>query len=304
VRRAAAAAVLGTAAIVAVALAIALEEGWWSSRAGTPTLAPPISAQTALAPGAVHFGDPVTARALLVVDPARVEASSVRLVPRFLSYRVAQATSARSHAGGLTTLAFSFALECLEAGCAPGRAQVPLAFPDAIVRYRTAAGAPGRLVIRWPEITVASRLDDADRADPAAHLRADTWPPPVSYDLSPEALIGGLATGSGLLVLAAALLLILAVRRPAGARAEPPADAAARTPLEAALLLVREAASDGHGPALRRLALQRLVRELRRSDRAELAQAAGRLAWSDGEPSAPGVLELADGIEAAISEEQ
>jgi hypothetical protein len=303
VRRAPAAAVLAAAAIAAVLLAVGLAEGWWDGRAPTSRPGPSIAATASLSPGAVHFGDPLTARAELVVDPARVEISSIRFVPQFLSYRVARAERTPSHAGGLTTLSYSFALECLEAGCAPGRAQVPLTFPDAIVRYRARSGAPGRLAVPWPGITVASRLDDAARAEPATHLSATTSPPPVSYRLSPALLVDGLAGAAGLLVLAAGALLFLAVRRPAPAPAETRAEVV-RTPLETALLLVRDAASDGHGPEVRRLALQRLVRELRRSDRGDLARAAGRLAWSDDEPSSPTALDLVDRIEAELSEER
>lgn len=298
------AAALVVAAIAAVLLAISLADGWWRGGGGTAAPSSAISAQASLSPTAVHFGDPLAARAVLVVDPTRVETASVRLVPAFLSYRVASDERELSHAGGLATISYSFALECLEAGCAPGRAQVPLDFPAAIVRYRTVAGTPRRLAVPWPEITVASRLDDADRADPAAHLRADASPPPVSYDLSPGPLVDGLATASGLLVLAAALLLFFALRRPPASAATPRMDGAVRTPLEAALLLVREASSDGHGPETRRLALQRLVRELGRSQRGDLAQAAGRLAWSDGEPSAHTALELADRIEQELSGER
>jgi hypothetical protein len=304
VRRGRAAVVVVAAAIAAVLLALSLAEGWWNDGAGPAEPESAISAQVSLSPAAVHFGDPLTARAVLVLDPTRVEAASVRLVPSFLSYRVASAERQVSHAGGLTTIAYSFALECLEAGCAPGRAQVPLDFPAAILRYRTRAGTPRRLAVSWPEITVASRLDDADRADPGAHLRADASPPPVSYDLSPGALVDGLAAASGLLVLAAGVLLFFALRRRVPATAVPEPDGAGRTPLESALLLVREASSDGHGPDLRRLALQRLVRELGKSHRRDLAQAAGRLAWSDRDPSAHTALELADRIEQELSEER
>ncbi len=302
-RRAPAAAILAVAAIVAVVLAVGLAEGWWGGGAQTSHPGPAISATASLSPDAVHFGDPLTAHAVLVVDPSRVETSSVRFVPQFLSYRVARAARTPSQASGLTTLAYSFALECLEAGCAPGRAQVPLVFPAAVVRYRTTSGASRRLSVPWPGITVASRLDDAARAEPATHLSAAASPPPVSYRVSPGLVVDGLAGAAGLLVLLAGALLLLAVRRPAAVPAEARADEAL-TPLESALLLVREAASDGHGPNMRRLALQRLVRELRGSDHGDLAQTAGRLAWSDGEPSAPTALELADRIEAELAEER
>jgi hypothetical protein len=296
--------VLAAAVVAAVLLAVALGEGWFSGRPAKAAAGPAISIQASLSPAAVHFGDTVTARAVLVLDPARIEPASVHFVPHFLSYRVARAERRLSHAAGATTISYIFALECLEAGCGPGRAQVPLVFPAATVRYRTPAGASKRKSVPWPEIIVASRLDAAARAEPATHLRADSSPPPVSYRLSPETLLDGLAGAAGLLVLVAGLLLFLAFRRRPAPERAPPAAPAVHTPLEAALLLVREAASDGHGPALRRLALQRLVRELQGSGRNELARAAGRLAWSDGEPSAPGACALADRVEKELSEER
>jgi hypothetical protein len=299
--------VLAVAAIAAVLLSVALAEDWWRGD-GTATSGTAVSVQASLSPGAVQFGDRLTARVVVVIDPARVDASSFRIVPRFLSYRVARATRAERQVGGLSRLSYSFVLECLTVGCAPGRPQVALRFPDAILRFRTRTGALNRRAVLWPSITVASRLDDADRADPAAHLRTDTSPPAVSYRLSPGALTDGLAAASGLLVLAAAVLLFLAFRRTASATVEPQADTASRTPLEDVLLLVRNTVANGNDPRLRRLALQRLVRELRRSDRGELAQAASRLAWSegesDGEPSAVTARELADRIERELSEER
>ena len=71
--------------------------------------------------------------------------------------------------------------------------------------------------------------------------------------------------------------------------------------MEAALRLVRETAANGHDPELRRLALQRLVRELRAAGKPELADDAGRLAWSDGPPTASGAQQLADRVEREVS---
>jgi hypothetical protein len=301
VRRTPAAAVLTAAAIAAVVLGLALEGGWWSSGETAPR-GPAISAEVSLSPGAVHFGDPLTARAVVVLDPARVKRSTVRLVPRFGSYLVTHDLRETRSAGGLTRISYSFTLECLGAGCATGQAQVPLQFPEAALRFRTRSGAPGRLRVVWPTVTLASRLDDSDRADPAAHLRADVSPPAVSYRFSPGLLVAGLAVASGLLVLAAGVLVLLAFPRTVPPGAESEQDGPARTPLEGALLLVREASSDGHGPELRRKALQRLVRELRSSDLGELAQAAGRLAWSDGPPSKDTSLELVAQVEREVSE--
>jgi len=198
------------AAAVVVALAVA--GGWWSG--GTTVRPPtPISAQASISPDAVHFGDMLTARAVAVVDPRRIDPGSVHLAPQFLSYRIASASRDVRGAGGATTIAWTFALECLGAGCAPGRPQVVLQFPNAVLRYRPVGGSP----------------------------------------------------------------------------------------IENALRLVRETAANGHDPGLQRLALQRLVRELRAAGKPGLADDAGRLAWSNGPPSRARAEELADRVEREVS---
>lgn len=290
------AAALVLVAAAAAAVVIALEAGG----SGAPAPRSPISVQSSIAPGAVHFGDTLTARAVVVLDPARVDTASVRLVPRFLAYDVARATRNVQRDGGTTTISYDLALECLGAGCAPGRPQVALQFPPALLRFRTASGESGRYAFAWPSITVSSRLDDADRADPYASLRTSTTPPPVSYAVDPGALADGLIAGSGALVLAAGALLWFAFRRRTAPR--PAIAAAAGDPLEEALRLVREIAANGHRPELRRLALQRLVTELRATGRADLAESVGRLAWSDGTPSPGGAREVADRVEQEVEE--
>lgn len=296
-RRAALLAVLAVATAVVVALAVA--GGWWSgSDEAAP--GPPISAQATVTPAAAHFGDTLTAGAVVTVDPRRVDPDSVRLATQFLSYRVADSTHVVRHAGRTATVAWSYTLECLGAGCAPGRPQVVLDFPAAVLRYATASGAARRLRLVWPTITVASRLDDEDRAAPIAHLRVDATPPAVTYDVAPGALVDGLVAGAALLVLAASALLWFGFRmRPTAAPAV--AASAPGSPIEEALRLVRETAANGHDPALRRLALQRLVRELRAVGRPVLAADAGRLAWSDGAPSAAGANALADRVEHEVN---
>jgi hypothetical protein len=299
VRRALAVVVIGAA--IAAVLALAAEQGWWRDVAAGTADKAAISVQESLAPNAMLFGDPLTARALVVFDPARVRASSVRLLPRFGSYRVSRVTRTTQQVGRSTELVYRFVLECLTVGCAPGRPQVALDFPPAILRFVTREGAARHLAVDWPSVTVASRLDDTDRADPsAAGLRADMAPPPVSYRLSPGALVDGLVVASVLFVLAAAVFLAMVLRRQVASA--PQASASDQTPLEDALALVRETASDGHSPARQRMALERLVRELQGLGRAELAATAGRLAWSAAEPSPNTALELVGRVEREVAE--
>lgn len=298
-RRALAVVVIGAA--IAAVLALAAEQGWWRHVAAGTADKAAISVQGSLAPNAVLFGDPLTARALVVFDPARVRASSVRLLPRFGSYRVSRATRKTQQVGGSTELVYRFVLECLTVGCAPGRPQVALDFPPAILRFVTREGAARHLAVDWPSVTVASRLDDADRADPsAAGLRVDMAPPPVSYRLSPGALVDGLVAASVLFVLAAAVFLAMVLRQVASA---PQARTSDQTPLEEALALVRETAADGHSPERQRMALERLVRELQGFGRTELAATAGRLAWSAAEPSPNTALEFVGRVEREVAEE-
>lgn len=299
-RRALAVVVIGAA--IAAVLALAAEQGWWRHVAARTADKAAISVQGSLAPNAVLFGDPLTARALVVFDPARVRASSVRLLPRFGSYRVSRATRKTQQVGGSTELVYRFVLECLTVGCAPGRPQVALDFPPAILRFVTREGAARHLAVDWPSVTVASRLDDADRADPsAAGLRVDMAPPPVSYRLSPGALVDGLVAASVLFVLAAAVFLAMVLRRQVASA--PQARTSDQTPLEEALALVRETAADGHSPERQRMALERLVRELQGFGRTELAATAGRLAWSAAEPSPNTALEFVGRVEREVAEE-
>jgi hypothetical protein len=294
-------AVVAIGAAIAALLALATEEGWWRHAATGTAAKTAISVQGSLAPDAVQFGDPLTARALVVFDPDRVRASSVRLLPRFGSYRVSRATRKMQQAGGSTRLAYRFTLECLTVECAPGRAQVALHFPPAIIRFVTREGASRHLAVDWPSVTVASRLEDAERADPAAYLRADTSPPPVSYRLSPGALVDGLVAALVLFVLAAAVLLGLVLRRQVVSA--PRASTRDHTPLDEALALVRETSADGHSPERRRMALERLVRELQGSGRPELAASAGRLAWSAAEPSPSTAVEFVGRVEKEVAEQ-
>jgi hypothetical protein len=288
-------------AAIAALLALAAEEGWWRGATRGTAAKTAIAVQGSLAPDAVQFGDPLTARALVVFDPARVRASSVRLLPRFGSYRVSRAARKLQQTGGSTRLAYRFTLECLTVECAPGRAQVALHFPPAILRFVTREGAARHLTVDWPTVTLASRLEDAERADPAAYLRADTAPPPISYRVSPGALVDGLVAASVLFVLAAAVLLALVLRRQV--LSAPRASTSDDTPLDEALALVRETATDGHSPERRRMALERLVRELQGFGRPELAATAGRLAWSAAEPLPSTAVAFVDRVEKEVAEQ-
>ena len=281
-------------------VALAVAGDWWNGGSiSSPREA--ISARASISPSAVHFGDVLGAHAVVVVDPRRVDPASVRLAPQFLSYRVADSSRDVRRAGGATTIDLAYDLECLGAGCAPGRNRRSYSSSPArrFATERSAArnagsDSPGR---RSPSPR-GSTTRTAQRRPPTCAL--DATPPAVSYDVSPGPLGDGLVAGSAVLVLAAGALLFFAFRRrPAPAAA--PAARVSASPLEDAVRLVRETAANGHDSGLQRMALQRLVRELRAAGEPRLADDAGRLAWSDGPPSPAVANELADRVEREVS---
>ena len=286
------------AALAAVVLLVGVAGGWWQGSGRAPRPSRPLVASASLWPRALEFGDPLVARLELLVDPAAVDAASVRVEPRFAPYRVRATTAKARSAGRAELVSRSFALECLTPACVPERQQVERRFLPVVVSYRTVAGRAARMEIDWPSVRLSSHLSDADRAAPAARLRVDAPLPPVSYRLEPGALRAGLAAGAGALAVLAAVLAALGLRRPRGAV---PAPEPELEPLARALLLVRASAANGF-PAERRKALGRLARELGASGRSDLAHAAARLAWSAESPSTDAAGAFAAHVEKSLEE--
>ena len=276
----------GVAAAVALGSTLAL---WPHGERTWPK--EPLSASAALAPRTFAFGDRLSARLDVLVDPRRVDPTSVRVRPRFGLFKVLAADLRTREAGGVL-LSYRYTLECLVPGCLPGRTLAERRFLPTFVSYRTAA-RPRRLSVEWPTYTVVTHLSTPDIGDPTTHLRADTQLPPIGYRLSPRTLQVLLAGLAAVLVLAAAGLVAVALpRRRAASGPRLP-------PLAQALALVRASTANGY-PAERRRALGGLARELRVEGRRDLAGAAVRLAWSAEPPTAEAAAELADEVEAAL----
>lgn len=288
---------LGAAASVCAVL-VGLAQGWWETGGSAPPPSQPLAVTTSLSPQALAFGDPLGAHADLLLDPRSVDPSSIRVAPRFAPFRIRGSHVDVSSAKGAVLLSYRFALECLSAGCVPERQQVEKRFLPLVVSYRTRAGSRRTLDVDWPSFRLSSHLSDADRAAPGQRMRANAPLPPVSYRVDPAALRTGLAAGAGALALLASALAWLALRRRPERRAEPEPEP---DPLVRALLLVRASTTNGF-PAERRMALGRLARELRDSGRTDLAQAAGRLAWSAESPSADAAGAFADRLERVLED--
>jgi hypothetical protein len=284
------------AAAAAVVLLVGLAGGWWQEGGRAPRPSRPLVASTSLSPRALEFGDPLDARLELLVDPAVVDPTSIRVEPRFAPYRVRATAAEIRSAGRAELVSRSFALECLTPACVPERQQVERRFLPVVVSYRTVAGRAGTMAIDWPTVRLSSHLSDAERAAPAANLRVDAPLPPVSYRLEPAALRAGLVAGAGALAVLAAAFAALGLRRP---REAAPAPEPELEPLARALLLVRASATNGF-PAERRKALSRLARELGASGRSDLAHTAARLAWSAESPSADAAGTFAAHVEESL----
>ena len=285
------AALAGGAVLVAVAIGLAL--GWWQDGPRPARPAKPVAVTASLGAQALSFGDPLTARLDVLVDPQRVDVASLRLRSRFAPWRVASSRVERHEAAGVL-LSYRYTLECLSPACLPGRTLAERRFLPALVSYRSPGVRRARhLAVEWPIYRIATRLTSPDIGDPTLHLSADTSLPPVSYRISPTVLQALLAILAAVLVAAAAALVALALprRRRAGGPELPP--------LERALALVRASTANGY-PAERRQALGGLARVLGADGRRELAQAAVRLAWSSQPPTAEATAAFADHVEEAL----
>jgi hypothetical protein len=278
--------------VVVLALAIALALGWWQRSGSGPAPEEPLTATASLGTPALSFGDPLSARVGVLVDPRRVDVGSVRLRPRFAPWRIVSSSAERRSAAG-TLLTYRYTLECLSPACLPGRTLAERRFLPAVVSYRSAGGRLARTPVEWPSYRVATRLTSPDIGDPTVHLAADRSLLPVSFRIAPHTLQALFAALAAVLLLTAGALVYVALP-PRRAPTEPDLP-----PLERALRLVRASTANGY-PAERRKALGGLARELRAEGRGDLAQAAVRLAWSPHPPSSEAASAFADRVEESL----
>jgi hypothetical protein len=305
--------------LVLAAAAVGLVAGLLLLARGDDGLPPPDGAaqgralwqRTRVEPSVQLFAEPVTAEAEFLVDPGRIDPSTLRLDARFDPYTQVSGERTETRAGDLVRIRFRFVLQCTAPACVPTGDRRELQFESAQVGYtrRDAAGALGGSVgnvrsqdiVGWPAFEVASRLGpfDVERA----RWRADVGAlPEATVRSSPTALGAALLGSSALLALLGAGLLASLLR---GRRAEeePENEAPRQTSLERALAGVVATSSNGAGPEQRR-SLERLARELSATGRAELAARARRLAWSPRGAARPEVDSLAADVRALVEEER
>jgi hypothetical protein len=255
-----------------------------------PTVAS-VEAHASLPSAHVRFGDTVPVRVDVLVPRRSVSPESVRLDATFSPYRViGRVAPRRTDDGPTTLLRYELSLECLRAECLPERDGSPFLLPPALVRYQSPSGAPGRLLVSWPELAVDTQLGALDAAQ--LKWRDGANPPPAfDYRVPPRLLALLLAALAFAAALGSVRLLLprVAAALPHGRTED------RRSVLERALAAVRYAAR-GEDTGERRRSLDLLARELGTGRRHE-APTAQRLAWSSAVPGRGEMERLVDDVE-------
>jgi hypothetical protein len=288
-------ALVTVAAVVVFAGVVA--PGWWRGEGGS--YAPKHTlVRTSITPTRSLFGQIVTARADVVLDPRVVDPASVELAADFKPFRVRwESRRVVPAIGRATVVRFAYELQCVARKCLPAqndRGATGFQVSPTRVTARERGGRKVTARAVWPEFGVQSRLTGDDIAFSTPRIDTAFAAPHVSWAVSPG-LVGGIAIGlAGLLVLGAGwLIATVALRdgRPLRTLRIP----SHLTPIERALLLAEHAASRGEVPESRK-ALERLAVELRRSGIPGRADEAEQLAWSQHAPSSETVAGLAEAV--------
>jgi hypothetical protein len=292
----------GLATLAALGLLLGfLAPRWWRGDGGSYAPQRPI-ASARITPATSLFGQVLTARADVLVDPRAVDPATVDLDVDFRPYRIrSESRSIQRGVGRAQIVSFRYAIQCIARACVPRseseeRSRGAAAVLQPKAARLTAHTRDGREIaglLQWPPVGVQSRLtrDQIALATPQAEQRLA--PAAVSWRISPDVL-GWLAVGAAaILVLGAGVLVALAVRGEARApRLRVPAH---MTPVARALALAEHAAAHGEVDESRK-ALEQLAEELRVSGAGGLAGDAERLAWSAHHPSTETVGALADTV--------
>ena len=267
---------------------------------------PALRTRTSVEPRLALVGEPVTAVAEFLVDPGRVDPSTVRVDGGFEPLTLAAATRSETGNDDLVRVRYRFRLACSSPACVPSDVTRELELPPGRVVYLRRAPLGDELpavrsqdLVEWPAVTVASRLGPFDVEQ--ARWRAELGTlPEVTRRASPGVLAAALFGGSALLALLGLVLLgsQLRVRRAVPEAAE---EEQRVTALERALAGVSSANGMGDD---RRRSLERLARELSATGRGELAARARRLAWSPRGAPRPEVESLAADVRAVLEEER
>ena len=286
------------AALVLTTLTI-FAHGWWTGEGGSYDPSRTIVSAT-VTPVRSLFGEVLTARARILVDPDIVDAARIRLATTFKPYSVRRESHRISSGpGSAVAVEFAYELQCTSRECLPkggGRAaaaEVAQLSPGRLTLPRRDGGSMRRAVA-WPAVAVQSRLTAEEIGLSTPKAAARRAPAAVTWRFPPGRLAALSFAAALLLTLAAAWLVADVVRRDLRL-VRTPRVPAHLTPIDRALVLAEHAAANGEVDESRK-ALQRLAIELRRQQETSQAKAAERLAWSDSGPSRATVGELAQSV--------
>ena len=267
---------------LAVLIGLGIREVWLAStgdngRVGaTPET---IGVRASVDPDVHTFGEPVTAKVDVIADAGFIKPETIRVEPDFTPYVLdGEPTVERKVVDGIAHVAFRFPLRCLQEGCDAAAARGVAQFEPGLVRYRFVEGSgPGRHILEWPSIEVASRVRPAD-LDALRWRASETTLPDATMRVGPVGLAAVLI-GVALLLVGIAVSLGRRLWRTEPDEA-PTETLRSRTPLERALDLVLADSRNGSSSQDRRQTLERLARELTEVGEDGLAEDARELAWA------------------------
>jgi hypothetical protein len=296
---------IALAAVVALVVLIVAARGWWRGDGGS--YAPRATlVRTQVTPARSLFGQVLTAHAEVVVDPRRVDPSSVDLKADLRPFHIRSSSrSVVDGPGRATIVDFRYEIQCLSRACVPlgskGRARGAANVQHLGPARATARGRDGGVLVKrvtWPIFAVQSRLTPDEIALSTPQVDSTLTPPPVSWAISPN-LLGAAVSGAALLLVLGAAWLVVSVVWGESRRTHGPRIPAHLTAVDRALALAEYAAAHGE-TAESRKALERLAAELRRRRTVPAtdthAEDAEQLAWSEGGPSPESVAELASAV--------
>jgi hypothetical protein len=284
--------VLAAAAIAAAAVAGVLLLARAPDAPGVTPKAP-LTVQTSFDPPIALFGDRVIANVVVLADTHALDTSKLRWSADVAPLSGLGATRvSRTTQGRLLTVSIAVPTVCLDEQCLADKGPMLLRLPVARAEAPRRGGGIEHAKAAWPALELRGRVDATDLAKSPLPFRSDTSAPPVTYRIAPGTLALLLDILAALLVVGGVALAAWQVLSQARRRRS----VDGRTDLERALALVREAQS--RPPRDRRLAVGLLARLLRPRDPA-LAGTAGDLAWSEPQPDADAVGDLADRVEQA-----
>ncbi len=302
--RLAALAVAAVAVVALLVLVLVYGRGWWRSSGGSYAPATAV-AKASVSPRSSLFGDTLTPRVDVLVDPRRVDPSSIALTPTFAPFKIVSESRSQGDGPGRSQLIrYTWAIQCLSADCVTLMVQgsgaaretrsIQLRPPRVTAKAPDGSAVP--IPVSWPSFVVHSRLSGPEIELATPEASPTFTPPGPSWRVTPNAAGAAALSASVLLVLAAAWILISPLAQDAR-RLRVPRIPKHLSPVERALRLAEHAAAHGE-PEEERKALQRLAVELERQGDIELAGRAGRLAWSEGDPTPDTVGVLAASVRA------